>query len=73
MSQGQVAPQGNGIAVAGLVLGLIGLLLAVATGWIPCVGLMLPLIPTVLAIIFGFVGGVVRSKVHRTAESLWRA
>jgi hypothetical protein len=57
MSQGtQTTPQGNGLAVAALVLGLLGLLLAVATGWIPCVGLFLPLIPTLLAVIFGFVG-----------------
>jgi hypothetical protein len=57
MSQGyQTAPQGNGLAVAALVLGLLGLLLSVATGWIPCVGLFVPLIPTILAIIFGFVG-----------------
>ena len=55
MSQGQTS-QGNGMAVAALVLGLIGLLLAVTTGWIPCVGLLLPIIPTVLAVIFGFVG-----------------
>jgi hypothetical protein len=57
MSQGyQSAPQGNGLGVAALVLGLLGLLLAVVTGWIPCVGLFIPLIPTLLAVIFGFVG-----------------
>lgn len=53
MSQGyQTAPQGNGLAVAALVLGILGVLVS----WIPCVGWVLGLLLAVLAIIFGFVG-----------------
>jgi hypothetical protein len=59
MSQGyptSTTGQGNGMAVAALVTGMIGLVLGVATGWIPCVGLFIPLVPTLLAVIFGGVG-----------------
>ena len=53
MSQGyQTTPQGNGLAVAALVLGILGVLVS----WIPCVGWVLGLLLAVLAIIFGFVG-----------------
>ena len=52
MSQGQVAPQGNPMAVSALVLGIIGVLVS----WIPCVGWFLGLLLGVLAVIFGFVG-----------------
>ena len=53
MSQGyQTAPQGNGLAVAALVLGILGVLVS----WIPCVGWVLGLLLAILAIIFGFVG-----------------
>jgi hypothetical protein len=46
----------NGIAIAGLVSGLIGMILTVTTGWIPVVGFFLILLPSVLAIIFGLAG-----------------
>ena len=53
MSQGyQTAPQGNGLAVAALIVGILGVLVS----WIPCVGWVLGLLLAVLAIIFGFVG-----------------
>ena len=53
MSQSyQTTPQGNGLAVAALVLGILGVLVS----WIPCVGWVLGLLLAVLAIIFGFVG-----------------
>jgi hypothetical protein len=48
--------RGNGIGIAALVSGLIGLALSVVTGWIPIVGFFLILLPTLLAIIFGFIG-----------------
>jgi len=48
--------RGNGIAIAAMVVGLFGLLMTVVTGWIPIVGFFLILLPTLLAIIFGFVG-----------------
>src|SRR5262245_37696897 len=48
--------RGNGLAIAALITGLIGLVLTVATGWIPIVGFFLMLFPSVLAIIFGLVG-----------------
>ena len=60
MSQGQVAPQGNGLAVAALVTGILGVLV----GWIPCVGWVIGTLLAVLAIIFGFVG---KSKASQGA------
>lgn len=61
MSQGyQTAPQGNGLAVTALVLGILGVLVS----WIPCVGWVLGLLFAVLAIIFGFVG---KSKASQGA------
>jgi hypothetical protein len=61
MSQGyQTTQQGNGLAVAALVLGIIGVLVS----WIPCVGTILGILLAVLAIIFGFVG---KSKANQGA------
>ena len=46
-------PRPNGIAVAALVLGIVGL----AVGIIPLlIGLVLSAVPTVLAILFGLIG-----------------
>lgn len=51
------APQGNGIAVAGMVLGLVGILL--------CWANFLGMIPSVLGIIFGAIGWSKANKVGR--------
>lgn len=46
-------PRPNGLAVAALVLGLVGL----AVGVIPLfIGLVLSALPTVLAVLFGLIG-----------------
>lgn len=45
-------PRPNGLAVAALVLGLVGL----AVGVLPLIGLVLSALPTVLAIVLGVVG-----------------
>jgi hypothetical protein len=46
-------PRPNGLAVASLVLGLVG----IAVGIIPLfIGLVLSVLPTVLAILFGLIG-----------------
>lgn len=56
------APRPNGIAVASLVLGIVGL----AVGVIPLfVGLLLSFLPAVLAIVFGLVG-LVRTSTRRS-------
>lgn len=47
-----VAPQGNGLAVTALVLGIIGLVI----GWVPIIGWLIGPILALLAIIFGAVG-----------------
>lgn len=47
------APRPNGLAVAALVLGIVGL----AVGIVPLfIGLVLGFVPTVLAILFGLIG-----------------
>ena len=47
------APRPNGMAVAALVLGVVGLVV----GIIPLlIGLVLSFVPTVLAIVFGLIG-----------------
>jgi hypothetical protein len=47
------APRPNGLAVAALVLGIVGL----AVGIIPLfIGLALSFLPTVLAVLFGLIG-----------------
>jgi hypothetical protein len=48
--------RGNGTAIVALITGLLGMVMTVVTGWIPIVGFFLMLLPSVLAIIFGFVG-----------------
>ncbi|UOQ45581.1 DUF4190 domain-containing protein [Halobacillus salinarum] len=45
-------PEGNGLAVASLVLGIIG----VVFGFIPFIGIFFGFLFWVLAIIFGFIG-----------------
>ena len=55
------APRTNGIAVAALVLGIVGL----AVGVIPLfIGLVLSFLPTVLAILFGLIGLARTSTRH---------
>lgn len=51
------APQGNGLAIAGLVLGLLGLLLC----WVPFLGWLL----AILGIIFGAIGVSKAKRVQR--------
>jgi hypothetical protein len=47
------APRPNGLAVASLVLGIVGL----AVGIVPLfIGLILGFLPTVLAVLFGLIG-----------------
>src|SRR5262249_12530121 len=48
--------QGNGMAVAALVVGLVGLKMSVVTGWVPIVGFFLVLLPGLLGVIFCFGG-----------------
>lgn len=62
-------PSSNGLALAGLILGIVGAALSL----IPFIGLFFCWLPALLAIIFGFVGlntaktlGGLRSK-----EALW--
>jgi hypothetical protein len=56
------APRPNGIAVAALVLGAVGL----AVGVIPLfIGLVLGFLPTVLAILFGLIG-LARTATQRS-------
>lgn len=56
------APRPNGIAVASLVLGLVG----IAVGIIPLfVGLVLSFVPTALAILFGLIG-LARTSTRRS-------
>jgi hypothetical protein len=55
-------PRPNGLAVAALVLGIVG----IAVGVIPLlVGLVLGFVPTVLAIVFGLIG-LVRTSTRRS-------
>lgn len=55
------APRPNGIAVAALVLGIVGL----AVGVVPLfIGLVLSVLPTVLAILFGLIGMARTSTRH---------
>ena len=55
------APRPNGMAVAALVLGIVGL----AVGVIPLfIGLVLSFLPTVLAILFGLIGLARTSTRH---------
>jgi hypothetical protein len=64
-------PSSNGLAVAALVLGVVGTALSL----IPFLGLFLCWLPALLAIIFGFVGlGTARrSNGFRRTEALWGA
>jgi hypothetical protein len=56
------APRPNGMAVAALVLGIVGL----AVGVIPLfIGLVLGFLPTVLAILFGLIG-LARTSTRRS-------
>ena len=55
-------PRPNGLAVAALVLGIVGL----AVGVIPLfIGLVLSFVPTALAILFGLIG-LVRTSTRRS-------
>ena len=55
------APRPNGMAVAALVLGIVGL----AVGVVPLfIGLVLSFLPTVLAILFGLIGLARTSTRH---------
>jgi hypothetical protein len=64
-------PNSNGLAVAALVLGVVGTALSL----IPFLGLFLCWLPALLAIVFGFVGlGTARrSNGFRRTEALWGA
>jgi hypothetical protein len=55
-------PRPNGLAVAALVLGIVG----IAVGIIPLfIGLVLSFLPTVLAVLFGLIG-LVRTSTRRS-------
>lgn len=59
-------PSNNGIAIAGLILGITGAALAL----IPLLGLFLCGLPALLAIIFGFVG-LSHPTGFRKKEAIW--
>lgn len=60
-------PQSNGLAIAGLVLGIVGLV----TALIPLVGWFLAFLPALLAVIFGHVGfGTAKRTGLRKGESV---
>lgn len=61
-------PPSNGLAVAGLVLGITGAVLAL----IPLVGVFLCWLPALLAIIFGFIGIATANRTGlRKTEAIW--
>lgn len=61
-------PATNGLAIAGLVTGIVGAALSL----IPFLGLFLCWLPALLGIIFGFIGlGTAKRTGLRRTESLW--
>lgn len=61
-------PPSNGLALAGLILGITGAVLAL----IPLVGVFLCWLPALLAIIFGFIGISTANRTGlRKTEAVW--
>ena len=49
-------PTGNTMALLGFGSGVVAIILALLTGWIPCVGIVIALLPVALALILGGIG-----------------
>jgi hypothetical protein len=62
-------PSTNGLAIAALILGIVGAALSL----IPLVGLFLCWLPALLAIVFGFIGLSTAGRLNglRRSEALW--
>jgi hypothetical protein len=62
-------PSTNGLAIAALILGIVGAALSL----IPVLGLFLCWLPALLAIVFGFIGLSTARRLNglRRSEALW--